>query len=900
MVYYYEKSTSRVAKRLTRFPYYATDKILNLLQYQDNQEQFIISDKHLEDYFEKQNSQLSTAEKISLYFSFFRGRVDVYAKSYIDDKGKINYFPSYHYGWRNLPAEKRTYQALTGQILKDHLRGDSSIGIFPITKSDTCFFLAIDFDGKGWREAVAAVWDIAERHSLDMHVEISRSGNGAHIWFFFEEEIACQQARSFGKKILELAMQESKSVSFSSFDRMFPNQDVLPKGGFGNLIALPLQGEAFAKECTVFVDRNFHPFPNQWSYLQQIQKISQNKIYAFLEEKIDAYQDDRSLNLALSNVIKIKKDEISAKTNHLLRKLASFSNPEFYLKQATRQPTYQTPERIYLFEENDAELLLPRGLLAKLKETFEEIAITDNRYFLPPIQVSFTGQLRFEQEVALADISGSENGLLCAETGFGKTVLGAALIAQRQKRTIILVHNRQLMEQWLERLSDFLLIEEEEAVRYTPSGREKVIGHIGQYGASKKWRSKLIDVVMIQSLFKLDDIAGFLSDYDMMIVDECHHVTALQFEKVVAQFSGQYLYGLTATPERKNGHEPIVYQRIGPILHTAHADQPDFEKRLTLRLTSFGKLEVEKSNSTSFPALNDWLAKDSIRNHLICQDILQLYQENRKILVLVNRLEHLEILEKGLAEKGLTNVFCLSGKSKRKDTKKLLERIAELKDKAPLVLLSTGKYIGEGFDMPKLDTLILAAPLSWKNNLIQYAGRLHRPYQGKTEVRIVDYLDIHVPYLEKMYQKRQVAYHKMAYQMGEREQQQVLFSNVDYEEKFRKDIQESRTMVYLQLHSFSSSKIHELLGLLQGKQIVLQVSKKHKLSTWLKGFESKAVTVNLLSEKIDTNLVIIDNSIVWYGNLSPFTHQVVEETNLLRIESQTIANELLEKFNEGY
>lgn len=900
MVYYYEKSTSRVAKRLTRFPYYATNKILNLLQYQDNQEQFIISDKHLEDYFEKQNSQLSTAEKISLYFSLFRGRVDVYAKSYIDDKGKINYFPSYHYGWRNLPAEKRTYQALTGQILKDHLRGDSSIGIFPITKSDTCFFLAIDFDGKGWREAVAAVWDTADRHSLDMHVEISRSGNGAHIWFFFEEEITCQQARSLGKKILELSMQESKSVSFSSFDRMFPNQDVLPKGGFGNLIALPLQGEAFAKGCTVFVDRNFHPCPNQWGYLQQIQKISQNKIYAFLEEKIDAYQDDRSLNLALSNVIKIKKDEISAKTNHLLRKLASFSNPEFYLKQATRQPTYQTPERIYLFEENDAELLLPRGLIAKLKEIFEEITITDKRYLLPPIQVSFNGQLRFEQEVALSDISGSENGLLCAETGFGKTVLGAALIAQRRRRTIILVHNRQLMEQWLERLSDFLLIEEEEAVRFTPSGREKVIGHIGQYGASKKWRSKLIDVVMVQSLFKLDNIAGFLSDYDMMIVDECHHVTALQFEKVVAQFSGQYLYGLTATPERKNGHEPIVYQRIGPILHTAHTDTADFEKRLTLRLTSFGKLEVEKSNSTSFPALNDWLAKDSIRNHLICQDILQLYQENRKLLVLVNRLEHLEILEKGLAEKGLTNIFCLSGKSKRKDTKKLLERIAKLKDNVPFVLLSTGKYIGEGFDLPKLDTLILAAPLSWKNNLIQYAGRLHRPYQGKTEVRIVDYLDIHVPYLEKMFQKRQVAYHKMAYQLGEREQQQVLFSNVDYEEKFRKDIQESRTTVYLQLHSFSSSKVHEILGLLQGKQIVFQISNKHKLSTWLKGFESKALTVNLLSEKIDTNVVIIDNSIVWYGNLSPFTHQVVEETSLLRIESQTIANELLAKFNISY
>ncbi|MBY4972343.1 DEAD/DEAH box helicase family protein [Streptococcus suis] len=899
MSYYYEKSTGKVAKHLARFPYYATDKILNLLQFQDNNQQFLISDKHLHDYFEKQKHQLCTDEKLSILFSLFKGRVDVYAKSYIDENGKINYFPSYNYGWKKLPVEKRTCQPLTKQVLLTHLRGEMSIGIFPMSLSDTCSFLAIDFDKKNWREEVSILRDTAEKYGFEGHIEISRSGNGAHLWFFFEEEIACQQARNVGKRLLELAMQESKDIRFSSFDRMFPNQDILPKGGFGNLIALPLQGEAFKKGRTVFVDKHFQPFSEQWTYLQQVQKVGQKKILDFLGQEFSDFVDNTVLDCSLSNVIRVEKRAISSKTNYLLRKLASFSNPEFYLKQATRQPTYQTPERIYLFEETDEALHLPRGILASLQEIFETVTVTDNRNILSMIQITFKGMLRFEQELALADLLASENGLLCAETGFGKTVLGAALIAQRKCRTIILVHNRQLMEQWLERLDEFLEIEEEEAVRYTPSGRIKVIGHIGQYGASKKWRSKLVDVVMIQSLLQLDAISDFLSDYDMMIVDECHHVTALQFEKVVAQFAGQYLYGLTATPERKNGHQPIVFQRIGPILHTAQSEQFEFNKRMLLRLTSFGKLDLEQSRSTNFSVLNDCLAKDLNRNTLIVQDIFKLYQEKRNILVLVNRLEHIKLLEKLLIEKEMTNIFCLSGASKRRDTKELLKRISELDENSPFVLISTGKYIGEGFDMPKLDTLILAAPLSWKNNLIQYAGRLHRPYQGKTEVRIVDYLDIHVPYLEKMYQKRQIAYRKMAYQVGEKKQTQVFYSGRNYEEKFREDLRNTRSTVHLQLHSFTSSRIQELLGLLLGKQVVIQVSKSHKLSEWLTGVNSDNVKVKLVPERIGTTTVILDSNLVWYGNLSPFTYHSDDQASLLRLESQSIATELLEKFENS-
>lgn len=359
-----------------------------------------------------------------------------------------------------------------------------------------------------------------------------------------------------------------------------------------------------------FVNEDFQLYPNQWDYLQEIQRIGHGQVETILETTVVSQQDNSCLELTLFNVLTIKKDAISAKTSYFLKKLASFANPEFYLKQASGQPTYQTPERLYLFDETDET----RGLLAKLKDHFEEVIVTDKCYRHEQIKVSFRGQLRFEQEAALADLQSHENGLLCADTDFGKTVLGAALIAQHKKKTVILVHNRQLFGQWLDRLSDFLIFEEEEAVRYTPSGRKKGLDILGQYGAAKKWQSKLVDVVMIQSLFKLENVGDFLADYNMMIVDKCHHVTALQFEKVVAQFAVQYLYGLTATPERKNGYEPIIFQRIGQILHSAENQQVNFQKRLILRMTSFGKLAIEKSKSSSFSALNDWLVQDDFRN----------------------------------------------------------------------------------------------------------------------------------------------------------------------------------------------------------------------------------------------------------------------------------------------
>ncbi|CIY32085.1 DNA or RNA helicases of superfamily II [Streptococcus pneumoniae] len=787
--------------------------------------QFVMERSRFEEMFQLQSSHLTTQEKLQLFTSVFAGRYDVYAKSFINDQGKIQYFPSYDYGWKQLPPEKRSFQTLTDSVLKSHFRGETAIGIFPMHLDDSCYFLVLDFDEGDWKEAGLTIRRIARERQMEAHLEISRSGHGLHIWFFFEEAIPSREARLFGKKLLELAMQESMQLSFDSFDRMFPNQDVLPKGGFGNLIALPFQGDAYHQGRTVFVDEHFQPYEDQWRYLQEIQRVSTAKVALLIQEELGKQELDKELKVVLSNMIQFEKSSVTPKTLFFLKNMASFSNPEFYLKQSMRQPTYQIPERMYLFGESDHYLWLPRGLLYPLQDKFntlrkslqttsalhcrtqvlptasflvcslifmeyEQGSVEDRRKVQRSISVEFKGELTLEQELALSDMTSKENGLLHAETGFGKTVLGAALISERKTKTIILVHNKQLLDQWLDRLNRFLTFEEAEATRYTPSGRERVIGYVGQYGGTKKWLSELVDVVMIKSLFKLENSQSLLDKYEMMIVDECHHVSALMFEKVVAQFRGKYLYGLTATLERKNGHEPIVFQRIGEILHTADKRETVFKRQLQLRFTSFGHLEIEKTKASNFIQLSDWIATDSARNQLILKDILDQVAEGRNILVLVNRTQQIDVFEKLLKEKEVDDCYIISGKTKVRERTSLLEILEQL-DKG-FVLLSTGKYIGEGFDLPQLDTLILAAPFSWKNNLIQYAGRIHRNYKDKSLVRIFDYVDIHVPYLEKMFQKRQVAYRKMDYRVIEGEEKQFVYVDSRYENVLREDLYSSK------------------------------------------------------------------------------------------------------------
>ncbi|WP_447383503.1 TOTE conflict system archaeo-eukaryotic primase domain-containing protein [Streptococcus pseudopneumoniae] len=913
-----------VVEVLDVFSSFNGDSEFFLCKHLKDKSQFVMERSQFEEMFQLQSSRLTTQEKLQLFTSVFAGRYDVYAKSFINDQGKIQYFPSYDYGWKQLPPEKRSFQTLTDSVLKSHFRGETAIGIFPMHLDDSCYFLVLDLDEGDWKEAGLTIRRIARERQMEAHLEISRSGHGLHIWFFFEEAIPSREARLFGKKLLELAMQESMQLSFDSFDRMFPNQDVLPKGGFGNLIALPFQGEAYHQGRTVFVDEQFQPYEDQWRYLQEIQRVSTAKVALLIQEELGKEELDKELKVVLSNMIQLEKSSVTPKTLFFLKNMASFSNPEFYLKQAMRQPTYQIPERMYLFGESDHYLWLPRGLLYPLQDKFntlrkslqttsaspcrtqvlptasflvcslifieyEQVVVEDRRKVQRSIRAAFKGELTFDQELALSDMISKENGLLHAETGFGKTVLGAALISEWKTKTIILVHNRQLLDQWLDRLNHFLTFEEEEATRYTASGRERVIGYVGQYGGTKKWLSGLVDVVMIQSLFKLENSQSLLDKYEMMIVDECHHVSALMFEKVVAQFRGKYLYGLTATPERKNGHEPIVFQRIGEILHTADKRETDFKRQLQLRFTSFGHLEIEKTKASNFIQLSDWIATDSARNQLILKDILAQVAEGRNILVLVNRIQQIDVFEKLLKEKEVDDCYIISGKTKVRDRTSLMETLEQL-DKG-FVLLSTGKYIGEGFDLPQLDTLILAAPFSWKNNLIQYAGRIHRNYKDKSLVRIFDYVDIHVPYLEKMFQKRQVAYRKMDYRVIEGEEKQFVYVDSRYEKVLREDLAGERQECLLILPYVHQTKLMNFLKEFRISQIEICIPETVANKAWLDQLKSQKIKVSFTQSKIVTPILLVNKTIVWYGAM-PLLGKV-DEMTILRLESASIASELV-------
>lgn len=890
-----EKSSGCRVKVLKTLFYYRNDLTFYQVEYVDTGEQFLISFSDLRKYFDKELPKWTTKEKLKLYSSLFRGREDVFAKSYFNDNGQIQYYPSYNYGWRQLQPEKRTCQPLTLQVLKSHLKGETSLGIFPISKQDTCWFLVIDLDEADFREATLALWEVAEQYGVIPAVEISRSGQGIHIWFFFAEELPCRDARNFGKRLLELTLLASDRLSFLSFDRLFPNQDVLPKGGFGNLIALPLQGKSYQENKTIFVDKNFRPYPNQWDYLSQVKKLTYEDLAKVIYANFPAETFSGTFSVTLSNQLSFEKNELTPSVKYQLQKLASFSNPEFYLKQALRQPTYQISERLCLFEETDYELRLPRGLLSDIQKRFD-VNINDKRLSRETINVTFNGQLSIGQEFALHDLLSHDSGILQAETGFGKTVLAASLIGHRQRRTLILVHNTQLLGQWLRQLEVFLEFEEEKAVRYTPTGREKVIGHVGQFGSNKKWRSKLVDVVMIQSLFKQKDLTNLVNDYDMMIVDECHHVSALQFEKVVAQFSGKYLYGLTATPERKNGHEPIVFQRIGPIIHKAEKRQVDFEKYLQLHFTNFGKFETAIQLSTNFIELNDTILQDSDRNEQIIVAIVLAYQAGRKVLVLVNRVKHMEVLYRLLKEKSLENVWTISGKNSKCNREQLLDEMSSLEDFRAFVLISTGKYIGEGFDLPQLDTVVLAAPLSWKNNLIQYAGRIHRSYKGKTEVCIIDFVDIHVPYLEKMFHRRQVAYKKMDYCINQKNHEQTIFDVVKYRKVFEEEVKKAR-QVLVRINWISSAIVEQLTLLAENSEVILVLPKATPMDL-LNESTIHQFSVVLTEKVISETIVIINQSVVWYGSSLFRDNYQNLDGFILRLASRKLVTEFLDKIGE--
>ncbi len=746
---------------------------------------------------------LGTAEqRIALFRSLFRGRNDVYAVRWENADGRYGYMPKADRDWKSylrakdedrkkVDRQTRKFRPITDDVVRGHLIGEHIVGVYPLLQDETCWFLAVDFDKKTWQKDAAAFLAVCGEMNVPAALERSRSGNGGHVWIFFDQTIPASAARRLGCAILTRTMESRHQMGLDSYDRFFPNQDTMPKGGLGNLIALPLQKVPRANGNSVFVDTEFRPYPDQWDFLASVKRMSLNTLETAVLEaqkrgdllgvRISIAEDEgqapwtlppsqkrperpipgpfpRQVQIVRANLLYVEKGGLpSAMLNRLLR-LAAFQNPEFYKAQAMRLPTFNKPRIISCGEDLANHIALPRGCLAEIMELFEghhiTPAIRDERCSGHPIDVEFRGQLRPLQQDAVSMIAEHDEGILCAPTAFGKTAAAAWLIAARKVNTLVLVHRQQLLDQWHARLVMFLNL---------PAKA------IGQIGGGKSERTGAVDIAIIQSTYGKEGVKDFVAEYDQVIVDECHHLSAFTFEQVMKQVKARYVLGLTATPERKDGHHPIIFMQCGPIRYklsprSMTAATP-FEHEVISRLTSFC-LPPEQVDAT-IQEVYAALAVDRTRNELIVADLVRAVGGGRSPLLLTGRTDHLKFFETALS--GLSNVFVLKGGMGKKQRRLIAEAIAAVPESEPRVILATGSYIGEGFDDARLDTLFLAMPISWKGTLQQYVGRLHRLHDAKHVVQVYDYVDSQVVMLARMYARRLKGYGAIGYKICDRD-----------------------------------------------------------------------------------------------------------------------------------
>ena len=738
-----------------------------------------------------------TPERIRLFRQLFRGREDVFACLWVNPKKQTEgYAPACVNEWVRGVCEKsrvkcgecshQAFLAMEDQVILSHLQGRHVVGVYPMLRDETCWFLAADFDGKAWREDVAAFAETCAAVGLSPAVERSRSGNGAHCWFFFAAPMAASLARSLGSFLLTETMARRYHLSMRSYDRLFPNQDTLPRGGFGNLIALPLQHAARQHGNTLFVDTAWQPHPDQWAFLASVSRIDPARVASLVKEASRRGQivGVRSAGLGEEDAapwtrppsgkrparvipgplppevravsaqrLFVSKAGLPSALLNQIKRLAAFQNPEFYKKQRMRLSTAGTPRVIACAEEFPEHIALPRGcrpdLEALLHEHGVRLIVDDQRTDGEPLDVRFHGELTPLQGDAARDLLQHDTGVFVGPPGVGKTVLGAYLVAQRGRSTLVLVHRRPLLDQWKAQLAMFLGIEETA---------------IGEIGRGKHKATGQLDVAMLQSVTRRGTVDDRVTTYGQVIVDECHHVPASSFERVLSEARARYVVGLTATPQRRDGHHPIIEMQLGPIRYAPKATeavaQRPFAFRLIVRETGF-RLPSEPA-TLSIQALYRQLASDPARNDLILTDVIHAIDEGRSPILLTERKDHLEFFAERL--RGFVrHLIVLQGGMTEKKRHAWGAQLEAIPDDEERLVLATGRYIGEGFDDARLDTLFLALPISWKGTLVQYTGRLHRPHARKTEVQIFDYVDRAVPVLLKMFERRLRAYRAIGY-----------------------------------------------------------------------------------------------------------------------------------------
>jgi superfamily II DNA or RNA helicase len=735
-------------------------------------------------------ARLSTQDKLTLFHTRFRGRDDTYPVRWESrTTGKSGYAPACDNEWRPGICEKprikcadcrhRVLKPLTDQVLFDHLAGNHIIGVYPLLDNDTCHFLAADFDEADWRDDALAFARTCDRLDIPASLEISRSGQGAHVWIFFNQAVPARDARRLGTALISLTCARTRQLALNSYDRLFPNQDTLPKGGFGNLIALPLQKKPRELGRSIFVDRDFQPIADPWAYLASVKPLTPDALeqailtatgnrhpldvtFAVEEDLVTPWKRPTessgkltaplptTIKATLANRIYVDKEGLPQPLANRIIRLAAFQNPEFYKAQALRLSVWDKPRVIGCAENFPRHIALPRGCLDGLRSLLQahdiRLDLRDEREGGTPVDLAFQGTLRLDQEAAVATMLHHDHGILCAPTAFGKTVTAAALIAARGVNTLILVHRAELMKQWRERLRVFLGMEP------------------GLIGGGKSRPGGLVDIAVMQSLFRRGETDALVEQYGHVVVDECHHIGATSFEAILKSVKARYVLGLTATPIRRDGLQPILSLQCGPIRYTAAKPEgAPHDLEVTPRWVGAVQTAAEDSGIQDVFRL---IASDTRRTEVIADETVTAYEQGRKVLVLTERTDHLATIQAALASR-VPELLVLHGRMSAKQRQGVLEALETLPPDAPRVLLATGKLVGEGFDHPALDTLILAMPVSWKGTLQQYAGRLHREHAGKSAVRIVDVVDRDFPVLLRMWEKRRRGYAAMGYRIGD-------------------------------------------------------------------------------------------------------------------------------------